>query len=88
MQPVHETTALITTNFQTSIQLKTKSCSTYALLREHAPMQAPLPIQQNNKPPYHHCMFIFISNTVQTSQNGVFICTDTNNCTKFIQQLG
>ena len=23
-------------------------------------MQTPLPIQKNNKPPYHYCMFIYL----------------------------
>ena len=31
-----------------NVAIKTKSCSSYALLRENAPMQTPLPVQQNN----------------------------------------
>ena len=42
MQSVHEARALITTELDVAI--KTKSCSTYTFLREHAPMQTPLPV--------------------------------------------
>ena len=53
IQYMQQTRASITTEVKQTFKLdeaiKTKRCSTYTFLREHAPVQTPLPVQHNNE---------------------------------------